>query len=194
MPDSPFIPPPIPLHLVSFPTTGGLVIPFITLQHRNGKAALGLVDANRIELCLRERRCSVCGSIVADRMVFLMRRIDLARKCSTEPPLCPPCAAYTQQACPMITGHMAHYQASVSPFAARTCGDPQCQCALWAPPDDKATRLGAPADQWFALWTLQYSLIRDDAGRLAADFAGLQVLRIREVKHRSTDAADDQPG
>ena len=194
MPGSPFIPPPIPMHLAQFPTSGGLVIPFITLQHRNGKAALGLVDAHRVELCLRERRCSVCGSVVAERMVFLLRRIDLARKCSTEPALCPPCAAYTQQACPMVTGHMARYQASVSPFAARTCGDPQCPCALWAPPDDKTARLGAPADQWFALWTLQYSLIRDDAGRLAASFAGRKVLGIREIGKESGFPIEGQAG
>lgn len=182
MPDNPFIVPPIPVHLAQFPTSGGLVIPFITLQHRNGKAALGLVDANRVELCLREKRCSVCGSVITGRMVFLMRYIDLNRKCSTEPALCPPCAAYTQQACPMLTGRMAHYQRSVSSFTTRTCGDPACQCSLWAPPDRETARLGAPADQWYALWTLQYSLVRDDAQRLVADFAGLRVLRIREIK------------
>lgn len=174
--------PPIPAYLAQFPTVGGLVIPFITLQHRNGKAALGLVDASRVELCLREKRCSVCGSVIAGRMVFLMRPVDLGRKCSNEPALCPPCAAYTQAACPMITGHMARYQASVSPFATRTCGDPSCRCVLWAPPDATTARLGAAAEPWFALWTLQYELIRDDADRPAASFAGLKVLRIREIR------------
>lgn len=182
MPSSPFEPPPIPAHLVHFPTRGGLVIPFITLQHRNGKAALGLVDAARMELCLRERRCSVCGSVMADRMVFFVREIDLRRKCSTEPALCPPCAAYTQRVCPMITGRMAHYQTSVSSFPNRSCDDPACACVLWAPPDASSSRLGGTAERWFALWTLQYSLVRDDADRLAAGFAGLHVLRIREVE------------
>lgn len=86
MPTEPFEPPPIPVHLSQFPTVGGLVIPFITLQHRNGKAALGLVDAGRMELCLREKRCGVCGTVIASRMVFFMRRVDLDRKCSIEPP------------------------------------------------------------------------------------------------------------
>ena len=181
MPSPSFEPPPIPAYLAQFPTNGGLVIPFITLQHRNGKAALGLVDASRMELCLREKRCGVCGSVITGRMVFLMRRIDLDRKCSTEPALCPPCAAYTQEACPMIAGYMAHYQRSVSSFPTRNCGDPACRCSLWAAPEGKAIRLGALADQWFALWTLQYRLIRDDAGRPAASFAGLRVLRIREI-------------
>ncbi len=184
MPSQPFDPPPIPAHLARFPTVGGLVVPFITLQHRNGKAALGLVDARRMELCLHERRCSVCGSVIVGRMVFLMRQVDLQRKCSNEPALCPPFAAYTQQACPMIAGRMAHYQRSLSSFPARTCGDPDCECALWAPPDASSPRLGGTADQWYALWTLQYSLIQDDAGRLAAGFAGLHVLRIRRIGQR----------
>jgi hypothetical protein len=182
MPTEPFEPPPIPVHLSQFPTVGGLVIPFITLQHRNGKAALGLVDAGRMELCLREKRCGVCGTVIASRMVFFMRRVDPDRKCSVEPALYPPCASYTQKSCPMIAGHMAHYRTSVSSFTGRTCGDADCPCALWAPPDTSSSRLGATAEQWYARWTLQYELVRDDAGRLAASFAGLRVLRIREIK------------
>ena len=52
-----FTAPSIPVHLAQFPTIGGLVVPFVTLQHRNGKAALGLVDASRVESCLCEQRC-----------------------------------------------------------------------------------------------------------------------------------------
>ena len=181
MPAEPFEPPPIPIHLASFPTVGGLVVPFITLQHRNGKAALGVVDGSRTELCLRKRRCGVCGQIMTGRMVFLMRRSDLDRGCSVEPGLCPPCAAYTRKACPMVSGYMAYYRESVSPFASRTCGDPACPCAAWAPPDDASARLGTPADAWFALWTMQYQLTRDSDGRLVAGFTGLHVLAIREI-------------
>jgi hypothetical protein len=193
MPEEPFTPPPIPAHLFDFPTSGGLVISFITLQHTNGKAALGLVDPLRLELCLREKRCGVCGAVIADRMVFLMRRVDLDRNCSTEPPLCPPCAAYAQRACPMISGHMAHYQRSVSSFVTRRCGDPACWCSLWAPPDESSARLGAPAEQWYALWTQEYVLIRDDAGRLAAGLAARNVLRIREIRQCPAAPTRDQP-
>lgn len=61
MQDSALTPPPIPVHLADFPTIGGLVIPFVVLRHRNGDAALGLVDHDRLARCLRERRCGVCG-------------------------------------------------------------------------------------------------------------------------------------
>lgn len=184
MPEAPFTPPPIPVHLAQFPTVGGLVVPYITLQHRNGTAALGLVDNSRLERCLREQRCGVCGEIIEGRMVFFMREADLARKCSNEPALCPPCAAYTQQACPMVSGYMAHYRNSVAPFATRYCDDDRCLCWAWIPPTASSARLGAEAEQWYALWTLQYKLVHDPEGRLAAGFEGQRVLKLREVTHQ----------
>ena len=186
MPDTPFTPPPIPVHLAQFPTIGGLVVPFITLQHRNGRAALGVVDARRVELCLHERRCGVCAQVLTNRMVFLMRQSDLHRKCSVEPGLCPPCAAYTQVACPMISGYMARYRESVSPFMRRRCDDPACLCVAWSSPETSSARLGATAEQWYALWTQRYQLIHDDDGHLAASFAGQRVLAIREIRQQPT--------
>jgi hypothetical protein len=38
-PSTSFTAPSIPTHLAQFPTIGGVVVPFVTLQHRNGKAA-----------------------------------------------------------------------------------------------------------------------------------------------------------
>jgi hypothetical protein len=173
--------PPIPIHLTEFPTVGGLVVPYITLRHRNGAAALGLVDYNRMVHCFRERCCGVCGEPVAGRLVFLMRSFDLARSISSEPGLCPPCAAYTQLACPMIAGCMAHYRQSAPTFVTRRCDDPECECRLWgAVPQSK--RYGASAERWFALWTIQYRLVRDQRGNLAAGFAGVRVLKLREVR------------
>jgi hypothetical protein len=113
-----------------------------------------------------------------------MRDFDLARKCSVEPGLCPPCADYSQKACPMVGGSMEHYRKSVAPFVERRCDDPGCLCWAWMPPADRTTRLGAPAEQWYALWTTQYRLVRDPEGRLAAGFSGLRVLTIREMKRR----------
>ena len=185
----PFKLPPIPVHLAQFPTIGGLVVPFTTLQHQNGKAALGLVDFSRNEFCLREKRCGVCCRTLDGRMVFLMRGSDLTRKHSVEPGLCPPCAAYTQQACPMVSGYMAYYRQSVAPFVTRRCDDEQCLCRVWAPADDQSARLGAPAEKWYALWTLQYRLAHHTDGRLVADFSGLRVLAVREVTKRASGQA-----
>lgn len=85
----------------------------------------------------------------------------------------------------MVRGYMAYYRESVSPFVSRTCGDSDCLCAAWAPPDEASARLSAPADTWFALWTMQYRLARDSDGRLTANFTGLRILAIREITRRS---------
>jgi hypothetical protein len=42
-------------------------------------------------------------------------------------------------------------------------------------------RYGHIAEQWFALWTAEYRLVRGHQGRLEADFTGMQVLKVREV-------------
>jgi hypothetical protein len=118
-------------------------------------------------------------------MVFLMREMDLTRKSSVEPALCPPCAAYTRKACPMVSGYMEHYRQSVAPFVTRRCDDESCLCWAWIEPPTSSVRQSASADKWFALWTLQYRLSHDTEGRLVADFSGLRVLAIREVRPRT---------
>lgn len=179
--------PPVPVHLDGAPAVGGLVIPYNSLRHRNGQAALGFIDQDRTERCLRERLCSVCARPIRGRMVFLMRTSDLNRRQSTEPALCPPCAAYAQRACPMIAGTMQHYRRTVAPAAVRRCGDPLCPCRAWSDPDASPARFGAAAEPWHALWTFQYRLGPDPDGRLAAGFAGLRVLAVKPVPGRDPD-------
>lgn len=181
--------PSVPVHLANFPTVGGLVVPYITLRHRNGAAALGLVDYSRMVRCFQEQRCGVCGEVVTGKMVFLVRAIDLDRGMSSEPGLCPPCAAYTLAACPMLAGQMAHYRRSRPAFIRRPCGDPACECRLWETTPE-ANRYGAEAEPWHVLWTTQYRLVRDERGRLAAGFKGLRVLRIRAVSPQPLTAAE----
>lgn len=188
-----FSAPPIPIHLADFPMVGGLVVPYITLRHRNGTAALGLVDYGRMVHCFQERRCGVCGEVVYGRMVFLVRSVDLSRGMSSEPGLCPPCAAYTLAACPMIAGRMAHYRQTAPSFIRRVCGDPGCECSQWVS-SQEPYRYGTHAEQWFVLWTMQYRLVRDERGRVAAGFKGVRVLRLRDVRTHMDAAEAAEPG
>lgn len=184
--------PPIPVHLASFATMGGMVVPYITLRHRNGVAALGLVDYSRMVRCFEERRCGVCAEPVTNRMVFLMRPLDLIRGRSAEPGLCPPCTAYTTTACPMVAGRIAHYRRSRPTFINRRCDDPECECSQWVSTPEP-NRYGANAEQWFALWTTEYRLVPGERGRLEADFMGMQVLKVREVRTYNGAAEEVEP-
>jgi hypothetical protein len=180
---------PVPAHLAEAPQLGGLVVPFTTLRHLNGTAAFGFVDATRVEACLRNQWCGICGAPVSGKLVFLMRPGDLARACSVEPGMCPPCAAYAQRACPMVAGKMDAYRTSVPQFADRRCGDGRCHCRYWVR-DKSPARLGAPSEAWHALWTYNYNLIGDPEGRLAAGFSGVRVLAIKPAR---TSAAKASP-
>jgi len=155
---------------------------------------LGYVDRALVDRCLRGRLCGVCGLPVPGKMVFLMRERDPIRKFSNEPGRCPPCAAYTLRVCPMVGGFMQRYGNSVNPFVTRRCGDGLCPCRQWSAPAGPAARLGAPAEPWYALWTMRYRLGHDPEGRLAAGFAGLRVLALKEVPSRPGPDAGRQAG
>jgi len=184
--------PDVPIHLAGFPTVGGLVVPFVALRHNNGQAALGILNYSLICKCLRERLCGVCGHPLPRLMVFLMRPIDLARGCSSEPGMCPPCAAYTQRACPMLNGQMDHYRKSYPAFARRECDDPTCLCWAWFSQPSPA-RYGAPAEDWHALWTRGYRLITTETGHLAAGFAGTRVLKLRSIQRPPAGTSPPRP-
>jgi hypothetical protein len=173
--------PNIPVHLADLPTVGGLVVPFVGLRHNNGQAALGMTDYRLVTKCLRESLCGVCGQPLRRPMVFLMRPVDLARNCCSEPGMCPPCAAYTQRACPMLNGQMDHYRKAYPQFAKRECDDPTCSCWAWFSLPSPS-RYGAPAEDWHALWTGGYRLITTETGDLAAGFEGIRVLKRRNVR------------
>jgi hypothetical protein len=174
--------PPIPVYLRHCPTMHDMVIPFTTPRHSNGDAALGLTDYTKIAICLRENRCGVCGRRMHDRMVFFMRQRDLRRARSVEPGMCPPCAGYTQRACPMISGRMNHYRQTQSPFVVRRCDNPACLCWAWTSNAEPA-RYGTSAEPWYALWTTTYQLIHEASGNLVAGFAGSNVLALRPIPH-----------
>ena len=112
--------PPIPAPMAHLPVVAGLAVPWVTPVLPDGRHLFGAVDAARQEHCLQQHRCGVCGLALADRIVFLMRERDLPRHYSAEPGLHPWCAAYTIQACPMITGRLPHYRSTPRPLPPPT--------------------------------------------------------------------------
>jgi hypothetical protein len=167
--DSPL--PLIPIPLRHLPTVAGLVVPWITPRTPDGRDLFGLIGAEAQAACLYGRRCQVCGRPLARPLVLLVRASDLTRKLTPEPGLHPWCAAYTAQACPMVSGRMSRYRAT-----------PHDLGGLAAHTPDTPARLGAPAEAWSSVWLAGYRVVRDPAtGSLAASYAHTRPLRIRPV-------------
>lgn len=160
--------PPIPLRLADRPTVGGLVIPWISVQHADGSAHLGAVHGSRVDTCLNGRCCQTCGEHLGARVVLFARPADFARGYVAEPALHPECAAYSAKACPMVAGTMTHYRKNAPKVAGRPCDKPGCGCAGWVDTDGQDARAGADAEPWFAVWIrlADYRTAVDQDGRL----------------------------
>lgn len=164
--------PPVPAHLSSRPTVGGLVVPVITPRALDGRYLFGKLGDLTQQRCLRRYRCGVCGNPLRDKAVVFARPADLFWQCTSEPAVCPPCAAYSTSACPMLAGRMDRYRATQHPALA---GIPVA--------DGEDLRRGAPVEPWFAVWIRGYTVVEHPAkpGTLAASWAIIPPLRIRPV-------------
>jgi hypothetical protein len=164
--------PPVPVHLAGRPTVGGLVVPVITPRTLDGTYLFGKLADLTQQRCLRQYQCGVCATPLPGKAVLFARRSDLFWQCTSEPAVCPPCAAYSTHACPMLAGHMARYRASHHPALA----------GIPIPPGEDL-RLGAPAEAWYAVWIRGYAVLDHPAkpGTLAASWATIPPLRIRAI-------------
>lgn len=166
-------PPSIPMALQHLPTVGGLVVPWVSARHADGRIMFGSVDRDRLTAAFDRRLCGVCGEPhQPNRLVLLMRLSDLPRRRTSEPPLHPWCASYSTAACPMLGGRMDHYRSSSPPLDDNM-----------SPGHDGHARQGAAAEAWFSVWLAGYRLVTDH-GNPAAAYGPEQVLRIRAITWR----------
>lgn len=165
----------IPAHLHHRPTSSGLVVPIATPRTADGQYLFGLLEGGRHWALLLGRRCQICGHRLGDRLILFARPADLLLSCTSEPAVCPPCAAYSTRVCPMLSGRMPHYRAQ--PRAAEA-GLPAS--------DDTALRRGRPADTWHAVWLDDYDVVPHPARSavLAASWQQHTPLAIRPVPTR----------
>lgn len=148
--------PPIPASCADRPTTGGLVAPFINIVLADGGVDFRSPHQLSYERCWREDLCQTCGNPVGRLAVFFGGPNQVAAAAYDEPPLCPPCAVYASQACPMVAGRMPSYadRARLSEGKrGHVCPDRGCPCGGFTPADpDSADSAGAPAHDWFAVY------------------------------------------
>jgi hypothetical protein len=98
----------------------------------------------------------------------------------------------------MLAGQADHYNRHPS---RRPCGDPECTCRLWTPPDPgpgEGRREGQPAEAWYEAWIAieDYTLIRAPGEHSMAMF-GVELRpasRLRKLRKVRDAAASDSGG
>ncbi|WP_328715328.1 hypothetical protein [Nocardia salmonicida] len=187
---------PIPARLAHAPVSAGLVVPYITLAHRDRTRPIwGRIDAQRLGEVLHNKRCQVCGEPL-DATLVLMIRPDYVRGVAVEPGLHPECAFYSRRACVMLAGHVDRYNPSGGSPLNR-CADPRCRCRFWASAEDNdATpgREGKPAEAWYEARIRfddyrVFTVPADESGPAATGVAlrGVPLLRLRKVRDPAPD-------
>lgn len=153
MPD---LTPPIPMSCAARPVAGGLVAPFLNIRLADGGVDFRTPHQATYERCWTENLCQTCGEELGHLSVLFGGPRQLDSRHFDEPPLCPPCAVYASQACPMVAGRMPHYadRARLSETKrGHVCPDESCPCGGFIPSDSNAyDAAGEPAHAWYALY------------------------------------------
>ncbi|WP_170112193.1 hypothetical protein [Nocardia fluminea] len=184
------------------PVSAGLVVPYITLAHRDRTRPIwGRIDARRLGEVLDNKRCQVCGEPLDATLVLMIRPSDYLRGVAVEPGLHPECAWYSRRACVMLAGHVDRYNpAGGSPLTQ--CWDPLCHCRFWASVEDNdATpgREGKPAEAWYQAWLKLedyriFTVPADESGPAATGIAlhRVPLLRLRKARDPAPDGTNTE--
>lgn len=68
----------------------------------DGKPDHRVVDPHRFVICVRSRRCWICGGALGKFATFVVGPMCIVNKTSGEPPSHPDCAKFAVQACPFM--------------------------------------------------------------------------------------------
>lgn len=148
--------PPIPASCAHRPTVGGLVAPYVNLRLADGGVDFRSPHQTKYDQCWNQRLCQTCGKPTGRPAVLFGGPNQLSSGHFDEPPLCPPCAVYASQACPMVAGRQSHYadRARVSEGQrGHVCVDAHCDCGGYVPVEPDRPDLGGdPAHPWYAVY------------------------------------------
>ncbi|WP_067474209.1 hypothetical protein [Nocardia amamiensis] len=195
--------PPVPVRLAHAPLSQGLVVPHVTLAHRDRtRPVWGKLDQRRLRDTLSRRLCQICGQPLDDRVVLYIRPADHLRGIAPEPGVHPECGHYSRLACPMLAGRQDRYNPHPPEKFAR-CEDPACPCWRWQANERdsrEAPREGQPADAWYEVWIpiSDYTAVHDPGTDTTPPVTGIKLrgaklLKIRKVRD-AAPAADGMSG
>jgi hypothetical protein len=161
--------PAVPVTLAHRPLVGGLVAPWVNVNLADGGVDFRSTHHTKWFQAWTEGICQTCGEPLLTRPVVFFGGPNQLTTYFTEPPLHPRCAAYAEQACPMIAGRRATYaDRDELAYSKRgtTCPDPGCDCGGWTPHPGGQTHHGEPAHEWWAIWAADWAVAVNTEGEL----------------------------
>lgn len=148
--------PAIPMSAADRPTVGGLVAPFVNIRLADGGVDFRTPHYSTYERCWNEGLCQTCGNPLGPLSVLFGGFRQVRGNHFDEPPLCPPCAVYASQACPMVAGRLGRYavrERLAEGKRGHVCPDARCDCGGFVETDpDAYDAAGDPAHEWYALY------------------------------------------
>jgi hypothetical protein len=148
--------PPIPGSCAGRPVVGGLVAPYVNIRLADGGVDFRTPHQATYARCWQDNLCQTCGEQLGPTAVLFGGPNQLRTLHFDEPPLCPPCAVYASQACPMVAGRQPRYadrQRVSEGRRGHVCPDDGCTCDGFVPSDpDAYDASGEPAHPWYAVY------------------------------------------
>jgi len=74
----------------------------------DGKPDHRIVEPEKMRLCVREKRCWVCGEPLRERFTFVLGPMCVVNRVSSEPPSHHSCAEFSVKACPFLSRPRMH--------------------------------------------------------------------------------------
>ncbi|WP_280423708.1 hypothetical protein [Nocardia carnea] len=193
----------VPSRLRSAPTAQGMIVPFVTVAHRDrSKPVWGQLDGSRLRAALVEQLCQICGEPLDDPVVVFVRPADYLRGIAVEPATHRECGTYSTQTCPMLAARTHRYNPVPRDRFTR-CEDPACHCRYWArgePEPSETPREGQPAEAWYEveIALADYRIIDDPDTRRSPAGVGIDLRHptfrtIRRIRDSAPGTADHQP-
>jgi hypothetical protein len=177
------------------PLSGGLVVPWITLEH-NGHAVFGGLDHRRWHAAMIQGLCQICGQTLTELSWLVVRPRDVDAGYTPEPAMHPECFRYSVGGCPMLNGQMSHYRTTpLAPNhpAARPCTNPGCGCReAFTPGPDTDARSAAPAEDWDG-WMIRSQQYQPylDTGQVRGVDLSLTPVKVRPVRRVPAPLPDE---
>lgn len=176
--------PPIPARLACRPLSGGLVVPWISVESGDGRHVLGHVHTSKRNRCVVEQRCQIDGQRLDQPCVALVGPDELEAGWSREPAMHPECARYSAVACPMVSGLMTHYRSTAFDMSTLSCNKPDCDCGGWTPSNTgPRTAAGLPAEPFTLMWLSQYdTAVNTEGAVIGISWKPSYIRRLRPVQ------------